>query len=109
MLRIFGRGAEEWQYLAARGFEVELVPGISSALSVPSLAGVPPTFRGVASGFAVVTGHIREGFNEDLARYAAVWAGVSEDGALAPASCGKKLTMRPGSRFATLIPWALNT
>jgi uroporphyrin-III C-methyltransferase len=69
---IFGRGAEEWHYLAARGFEVELVPGISSALSVPSLAGVPPTFRGVATGFAVVTGHVREGFNEDLARYAAI-------------------------------------
>lgn len=69
---VFGRGAEEWHYLAARGFEVELVPGISSALSVPSLAGVPPTFRGVATGFAVVTGHVREGFNDDLTRYAAI-------------------------------------
>ena len=69
---VFGRGAEEWQYLAARGLEVEFVPGISSALSVPSLAGVPPTFRGIATGFAVVTGHVRDGFNEDLARYAQV-------------------------------------
>jgi uroporphyrin-III C-methyltransferase len=69
---VFGRGAEEWQYLAARGFDVELVPGISSALSVPALAGVPPTFRGIATGFAVVTGHLRDGFNEDLARYAKI-------------------------------------
>lgn len=66
---VFGRGAEEWQYLVERGFEVELVPGISSALSVPSLAGVPPTFRGIATGFAVLTGHVRDGFNDDLARY----------------------------------------
>jgi len=67
---VFGRGAEEWQYLIQQGFEVELVPGISSALSVPSLAGIPPTFRGVATGFAVITGHVRDGFNEELARYA---------------------------------------
>ena len=67
---VFGRGAEEWQYLVQKGFEVELVPGISSALSVPSLAGVPPTFRGIATGFAVLTGHVRDGFNEDLIRYA---------------------------------------
>ena len=67
---VFGRGAEEWQYLVEKGFEVELVPGISSALSVPSLAGIPPTFRGISTGFAVITGHVREGFNEELARYA---------------------------------------
>ncbi|MBY0505115.1 MAG: uroporphyrinogen-III C-methyltransferase [Bryobacteraceae bacterium] len=67
---VFGRGAEEWQYLIDQGLEVELVPGISSALSVPSLAGIPPTFRGIANGFAVITGHVRDGFNEELKRYA---------------------------------------
>jgi len=54
---VFGRGAEEWAWLVERGWNVELVPGISSSLAVPALAGVPVTFRGVASGFAVVTGH----------------------------------------------------
>lgn len=54
---IFGRGAEEWRWLRERGWQVELVPGISSALAVPELAGIPPTFRGVARSFAVVTGH----------------------------------------------------
>ncbi len=54
---VFGRGAEEWQWLRERGWEVELVPGISSALAGPSLAGIPPTLRGVARSFAVVTGH----------------------------------------------------
>ena len=54
---VFGRGAEEWAWLAARGFAVEIVPGVSSALSVAALQGIPPTCRGFASGFAVVTGH----------------------------------------------------
>lgn len=54
---VFGRGAEEWAWLAARGFSVEIVPGVSSALSVAALQGIPPTCRGFASGFAVVTGH----------------------------------------------------
>jgi len=54
---VFGRGAEEWQWLRERGWDVELVPGISSALAAPALAGIPPTFRGVARSFAVVTGH----------------------------------------------------
>lgn len=54
---VFGRGAEEWQWLRERGWQVELVPGLSSALAAPALAGIPPTFRGVARSFAVVTGH----------------------------------------------------
>jgi uroporphyrin-III C-methyltransferase len=54
---VFGRGAEEWAYLRARGIPVEVVPGISSSLAVPALAGIPLTFRAVARAFAVVTGH----------------------------------------------------
>ncbi len=58
---VFGRGAEEWHYLAKRGWDVEVVPGVSSAVAVPELAGIPPTFRGVSGGFAVVAGHRRDG------------------------------------------------
>ena len=54
---VFGRGAEEWAYLQARGVPVEVVPGISSSLAVPALAGIPLTYRAVARAFAVVTGH----------------------------------------------------
>jgi uroporphyrin-III C-methyltransferase len=54
---VFGRGAEEWAYLRARGIHVEVVPGISSSLAVPALAGIPLTFRAVARAFTVVTGH----------------------------------------------------
>ncbi len=54
---IFGRGAEEALYLTEHGIEFEVVPGVSSFYSVPAYAGIPLTFRGVSSSFAVVTGH----------------------------------------------------
>jgi len=54
---IFGRGGEEALYLKRYGIPYEVVPGVSSLYSVPAYAGIPLTFRGVASSFAVVTGH----------------------------------------------------
>jgi uroporphyrinogen III methyltransferase/synthase len=54
---VFGRGGEEAGALVAAGIPVEVVPGVSSAIAVPAAAGIPVTHRGVASSFAVVTGH----------------------------------------------------
>ncbi len=54
---VFGRGGEEALFLAQHGVEVEVVPGVSSAIAVPSYAGIPLTFRGISSSFAVITGH----------------------------------------------------
>ncbi|MEO6195444.1 MAG: uroporphyrinogen-III C-methyltransferase [Thermoanaerobaculia bacterium] len=54
---VFGRGSEEALACAQAGIPWEVVPGISSALSVPALAGIPVTHRELAGGFAVVTGH----------------------------------------------------
>ncbi|MDW8294367.1 MAG: uroporphyrinogen-III C-methyltransferase [Aquificaceae bacterium] len=54
---VFGRGGEEAIFLAQQGIEFEVVPGVSSATAVPACAGVPLTFRGISSSFAVVTGH----------------------------------------------------
>ncbi len=54
---VFGRGGEEAETLHAAGIAWEVVPGISSAISVPAYAGIPVTQRGVAVSFAVVTGH----------------------------------------------------
>ena len=54
---VFGRGGEEVLACARAGVAVEVVPGISSALAVPAAAGIPLTHRGLASSFAVVTGH----------------------------------------------------
>jgi len=54
---IFGRGGEEALFLAEHGVEFEVVPGVSSFYSVPAYAGIPITFRGISSSFAVITGH----------------------------------------------------
>jgi uroporphyrin-III C-methyltransferase len=57
---IFGRGSEEVEACRSAGVEVEVVPGVSSALAAPAAAGIPLTARGVAQSFAVVTGHLAE-------------------------------------------------
>jgi len=54
---VFGRGGEELEFLAQHGIEAEVVPGLSSALAAPALAGIPLTYRGVAASFAVLAGH----------------------------------------------------
>ncbi|WP_309709259.1 uroporphyrinogen-III C-methyltransferase, partial [Pseudolysinimonas sp.] len=54
---VFGRGGEEAEYCRRHGVPVQVVPGVSSAISVPAAAGIPVTHRGVANGFTVVTGH----------------------------------------------------
>ncbi|MEZ0337176.1 MAG: uroporphyrinogen-III C-methyltransferase [Aquificaceae bacterium] len=54
---IFGRGGEEALFLAEHSIEFEIVPGVSSFYSVPAYAGIPITFRGISSSFAVITGH----------------------------------------------------
>nr|WP_323095258.1 uroporphyrinogen-III C-methyltransferase [Intrasporangium sp. YIM S08009] len=54
---VLGRGGEERAACEAAGVPVEVVPGVTSAVSVPAAAGIPVTHRGVARGFTVVTGH----------------------------------------------------
>ncbi len=54
---VFGRGGEEAEYLGLQGIDVEVVPGISSAIAGPAAAGIPVTMRGIASGVTIVTAH----------------------------------------------------
>ena len=54
---IFGRGGEEAEFLADHGIVCEIVPGITSAVSVPAYAGIPLTHRDHASTVAFITGH----------------------------------------------------
>ena len=61
---VLGRGGEEVIALASEGIEVEVVPGISSALALPALAGVPVTHRGVSQAVTIVSGH--NGVNGDV-------------------------------------------
>lgn len=54
---VFGRGGEEVAYCGGAGVDVQVVPGVTSANSVPAVAGIPLTHRGVATAYTVVTGH----------------------------------------------------
>lgn len=54
---VFGRGGEEAELLVENGITFEIVPGITSAISVPAYAGIPVTHRGYTSTFAIVTGN----------------------------------------------------
>lgn len=54
---VLGRGGEERLACLAAGIEVEVVPGVTSAVAVPAAAHIPVTHRGLSRGFTVVTGH----------------------------------------------------
>lgn len=58
---VLGRGGEEVIACVAAGVPVEVVPGVTSAVAVPALAGIPLTHRGVTAGFHVVSGHCAPG------------------------------------------------
>lgn len=70
---VFGRGGEEVHACLAAGVEVEVVPGLTSAFSVPALAGIPVTQRGLATSVLVTTGHA----GADPASVAAMRAGAT--------------------------------
>jgi uroporphyrin-III C-methyltransferase/precorrin-2 dehydrogenase/sirohydrochlorin ferrochelatase len=54
---VFGRGGEEALALRAANVPFEVIPGVSSAIAAPALAGIPITHRGTASAFTVIAGH----------------------------------------------------
>ncbi len=57
---VFGRGGEEIIALSEHNIPFEVIPGISSSIAVPELAGIPVTHRSVSRSFHVITGHTRE-------------------------------------------------
>ena len=69
---VFGRGYEELLACAEAGVPVTVVPGLTSAVSVPARAGIPVTHRGVAHEFTVISGHLPPGHPESLVEWPAV-------------------------------------
>ena len=64
---VFGRGHEEIEYAHTFGLTTEIIPGITSAISVPELQGIPVTRRGISESFWVITGSTKEGkLSKDL-------------------------------------------
>jgi uroporphyrin-III C-methyltransferase/precorrin-2 dehydrogenase/sirohydrochlorin ferrochelatase len=69
---VFGRGFEEIEACRAAGVAVTVIPGLSSPLAVPAVAGIPVTHRAVAHDFTVVSGHLPPGHPESLVDWDAV-------------------------------------
>ena len=69
---VFGRGMEEVEVCVAAGVPVEVVPGVTSAIAVPALAGIPVTHRGLTHEFVVVSGHLPPGHPQSLVDWAAI-------------------------------------
>ena len=69
---VFGRGYEEVIACREAGVPVTVVPGLSSSISVPAVAGIPVTHRGVAHEFTVVSGHLPPGHPESLVNWTAI-------------------------------------
>lgn len=63
---VFGRGHEEVVACSEHAIPCEVVPGVTSAISVPAAAGIPVTQRGVVHSFTVVSGHLPPGHPSSL-------------------------------------------
>jgi uroporphyrin-III C-methyltransferase/precorrin-2 dehydrogenase/sirohydrochlorin ferrochelatase len=69
---VFGRGYEEIIACRAADVPVEIIPGLSSSISVPARAGIPVTHRGVTHEFTVISGHIPPEHPDSLVNWGAV-------------------------------------
>jgi uroporphyrinogen III methyltransferase/synthase len=76
---VFGRGGEEALELVNAGVEFEIVPGITSAISVPAYAGIPVSHRGIATSFHIITGHERDVIAAPVSGVIPAQAGISLD------------------------------
>ena len=71
---VFGRGYEEIIACREAGVPVTVIPGLTSPVSVPGLAGIPVTHRGITHEFTVISGHLPPSHPESLTN----WAGVAQ-------------------------------
>jgi len=69
---VFGRGYEEILACRAADVEVTVIPGLTSPVAVPAIAGIPVTHRGVAHEFTVISGHLPPGHERSLTDWSAV-------------------------------------
>jgi uroporphyrin-III C-methyltransferase/precorrin-2 dehydrogenase/sirohydrochlorin ferrochelatase len=69
---VFGRGYEEVIACREAGVAVTVIPGLTSPVAVPAVAGIPVTHRGVAHEFTVISGHLPPGHPESLTVWDAV-------------------------------------
>ncbi len=108
---VLGRGGEEAAALAAAGVSYDVVPGVTSAIAAPALAGIPVTHRGVSSSFLVVSGHDEAAFARAVGGVdpeittLVVLMGVARSGALARRLMASG--WRPGTPAAVVVDASL--
>jgi uroporphyrin-III C-methyltransferase / precorrin-2 dehydrogenase / sirohydrochlorin ferrochelatase len=106
---VFGRGGEELLACIEAGVDCEVVPGITSAVAAPALAGIPVTHRGLAQSFAVVTGSTAHGDEVDLSRVATstdTLVVLMAAGKLADTCAELVAAGRPSAEPAAIVQWA---
>jgi uroporphyrin-III C-methyltransferase len=107
---VFGRGGEELLACIEARIEVEVVPGITSAVAAPAAAGIPVTHRGLARSFAVVTGSTAHADDTvDLARVATATDTLivlMAAGKLAETCSSLVAAGRPAHEPAAIVQWA---
>jgi len=69
---VFGRGGEELIACLEAGIATQVVPGVTSAIAAPALAGIPVTHRGLTQGFTVISGHVPPGHPDSTLDYTAL-------------------------------------
>ena len=71
---VFGRGGEEILALREKGIAYDVTPGITSAIAIPSEAGIPVTHRGLSRSLHIITGHTDspDGISENFEKLAAL-------------------------------------
>jgi uroporphyrin-III C-methyltransferase len=79
---VFARGGEEAQYLATEGIPFDIVPGITSAIGAPALAGIFLTHRNHASSLTIITGHEDPSKSESALDWAAIADSIRAGGTL---------------------------
>ena len=106
---VFGRGGEEALACAKASVAFVVVPGVTSAIAAPALAGIPVTHRGMAQSFAVVTGSTAHGEEIDLARVATstdTLVVLMAAGKLAETCAELIAAGRPATEPAAIVQWA---
>ncbi|NRQ48653.1 uroporphyrinogen-III C-methyltransferase [Aeromicrobium sp. YC3-14] len=69
---VFGRGSEELLACLDAGIATRVIPGVTSAIAAPAMAGIPVTHRGLTQGFTVVSGHVPPGHADSTLDYTAL-------------------------------------
>jgi uroporphyrin-III C-methyltransferase len=69
---VFGRGSEELLVCLEAGLATRVVPGVTSAIAAPAMAGIPVTHRGLTQGFTVISGHVPPGHADSTLDYTAL-------------------------------------